>query len=334
MIAALCWVPKGVSKIVPEEVPDHPPTEEVEEASEISENEEKDEEMDDVGTPKEAEDEVAHALAAVEALGKNQGSGSSNEVQAIADRLNELMKGYDKEDDVPDCIGSGVGNLYYTSNDMDPYLQGGDDEEEDEIEDLIIKTTDAVIVSACTTEDEYSYLEASSFFMEEIMVSVYEESEGGEPNMYTHQEKILSAYPLCTAWLDFRPKSGDKGNFVAVGSMEPAIEIWDLDLIKEEQPIMVLGGKSKKKKDRKKSSVKYKKGSHRNSVLTLAWNKEFRNVLASGSADCSVKVWNLETAKCVATAEHHTKEAIFFTFTSSINCMGSPFTRVTSQWFF
>ncbi|KAJ6799991.1 periodic tryptophan protein 1-like protein isoform X2 [Iris pallida] len=163
MIAALCWVPKGASKIVPEEVPDQPPTEEVEEASEISENEEKDEEMDDVGAPKEAEDEdeVAHALAAVEALGKNQGSGSSNEVQAIADRLNELMKGYDKEDDVPDCIGSGVGNLYYTSNDMDPYLQGGDDEEEDEIEDLIIKTSDAVIVSACTTEDEYSYLEAS-----------------------------------------------------------------------------------------------------------------------------------------------------------------------------
>lgn len=40
--------------------------------------------------------------------------------------------------------------------------------------------------------------------------------------MFTHQEKILSAFPLCTAWLDFKPGSDDKGahhNF-----------IYDLDL--------------------------------------------------------------------------------------------------------
>ncbi|ONK81248.1 uncharacterized protein A4U43_C01F26960 [Asparagus officinalis] len=288
MIAAVCWVPKGVAKIVPEEATEPDSNEEIEEANEASEEEKDEGEMDVDGS--EEGDEVARALAAVEGLGKSKGNKSSTDVNDIASRLNELMSGYDNEDDVPDCIAAGVGNLYYPSNDMDPYLQDKDDDEDEEIDDMVIKPTDAVIVSACTDEeDEYSYLQ----------VSIYEESEDGESNMFTHQEKILSAFPLCTAWLDFKPGSEDKGNFIAVGTMEPAIEIWDLDLIKEENPSMALGGRSEK-------SGKYKSGSHKGSVLGLAWNKEFRNVLASASADKSVKIWDLEKRKCVATAKHHT----------------------------
>lgn len=44
-------------------------------------------------------DEVAHALAAVEGLGKSKGNKSSTDVNDIASRLNELMSGYDNEDD-------------------------------------------------------------------------------------------------------------------------------------------------------------------------------------------------------------------------------------------
>ncbi|KAK8913616.1 hypothetical protein KSP39_PZI023921 [Platanthera zijinensis] len=47
-------------------------------------------------------------------------------------------------------------------------------------------------------------------------------------------------------FIDGLPRS--QGNFLAVGSMDPAIEIWDLDLIEELQPSVVLGGVSKKKK--------------------------------------------------------------------------------------
>lgn len=41
-----------------------------------------------------------------------------------------------------------------------------------------------------------------------------------------------------------------------------------------------------------------KEGSHSDAVLSLAWNNEYRNVLASASADCSIKIWDIATQKC------------------------------------
>ncbi|OIT00109.1 peroxisome biogenesis protein 7, partial [Nicotiana attenuata] len=53
-------------------------------------------------------------------------------------------------------------------------------------------------------------------------------------------------------------------------------------------------------------TIKYKKDSHSDSVLGLAWNKEYRNMLASASADQSVKVWDVNTRSCTVTMNDHT----------------------------
>ncbi|XP_051142730.1 uncharacterized protein LOC127259430 [Andrographis paniculata] len=298
MIAAVSWVPKGASKSVPEAA-DPPSKEEIEkilksrplEIREGSHSEENDETMN-VDDDNDEDDEVARALSTADALGKSSKS-SKLETDGLSDALKDLdMDNYDEDDDGVDLFGSS--NLYYPSNEMDPYLKKQSSESEEE-EDIIIKPDDAVIVCA-RNEDDVS----------QNQVWILESDANGDLNMYVHHDIVLPAFPLCTAWLDCPIKGGEKGNFIAVGSMEPTIEIWDLDIMDEVQPTATLGGMIKKKKKGKKKSVSYKDGSHTDSVLGLAWNKEFRNVLASASADKLVKIWDVKAETCTSTFEHHT----------------------------
>ncbi|XP_059460675.1 uncharacterized WD repeat-containing protein C17D11.16-like [Corylus avellana] len=307
MISSIAWIPKGAPKPVPA-VADPPSKEEIEEmiksgALEPSgdcESEEDDEEMD-VDAAKQT-DEIACALEVADALGRTSSSSKlATSFDDVTNGLRELdMENYDEEDDGIELFSTGLGDLYYPSNEMDPYLKDSDDEDSEEVEDMTINPMDAVIVCARSNEDDVSHLE----------VWIYEESEDGVPNMYVHHDIIISADPLCTAWLDCPLKGGEKGNFIAVGSMEPSIEIWDLDIIDEVQPCVVLGGIAEKKKGKKekgkKTSTKYKKDSHKGPVLGLAWNKEYRNILASASADKRVKIWDVAAGKCNITMEHHT----------------------------
>ncbi|KAG7542302.1 WD40 repeat [Arabidopsis thaliana x Arabidopsis arenosa] len=317
MITAVSWIPKGNLKAVPD-VAEPPSKEDLKEliesgafARSVDDSNEDEEEIEEDG---EEISEVDHAKAVAEAFGKSSKSkaaSSSMEVDEVAQGLKELdMDNYDEEDDGIELFSSGMGDLYYPSNEMDPYLKDVDDEDdEDDIDDTTVKPTDSVIICA-RNEDDVSHLE----------VYVYEESSGS-PNMYVHHHIIIPEFPLCTAWIDCPLKGGEKGNFVAIGSKEsPTIEIWDLDVRDEVLPCIQLGGTeemivSKKKKNKKDKSKKqkikipkYKEGSHTDSVLGLAWNKEFRNILASASADKKVKVWDVATGICKITMEHHTKE--------------------------
>jgi len=71
----------------------------------------------------------------------------------------------------------------------------------------------------------------------------------------------------------------------------------------------MLGGEitSNKKKPKKftNKNKKFKEGSHTDSVLTLSLNCSHKNILASGSADNTVKIWDLAQGKNIHTSTHH-----------------------------
>lgn len=129
---------------------------------------------------------------------------------------------------------------------------------------------------------------------------------------------MLPNFPLCLEWLDFTPASSSSstsalqnttnpgfGNYIAVGTLDPEIEIWSLDVVEAMYPNSILGrpdqtkahiptplgtGKKKKKKTKHRG---VEKGYHVDAVLGLSWNKVQRNLLASASADRTVKLWDL-----------------------------------------
>ena len=89
-----------------------------------------------------------------------------------------------------------------------------------------------------------------------------------------------------------------RSNLAAVGTMGPVIDVWDLDLVNSLEPEFSLGQKAVKKK-------KVKGYGHKDAVLSLAWNRNAEHVLASGSVDKTVLIWDLHTAKVASTLTAH-----------------------------
>lgn len=197
--------------------------------------------------------------------------GSSESVSSFGDQNGKEKKG--KKDNYPQVL----------------------EDSEEEKEDFTIRKTDSLIVAA-TVENDHSNLE----------VYIYDHKTS---DLYVHHEIILSAYPLCLEWL--HSLGGSHCNMVVVGTFLPQIEIWDLN--KEDcEPVFTLGGvedEPKKKKNKKTLMQKFKKDqktdlrldSHTDAVMSLSLNPFQSEYLASGSADTTVRVWDLEEQACKAT---------------------------------
>ncbi|KAL0790998.1 hypothetical protein Bca101_007244 [Brassica carinata] len=271
MITAFSWVPKGAAKAIPDRA-ELPSKEEIEKLKETCDQVYSEDEEDNTEDEKE-NGEVAHAKTVAEAFGKSSRSKNASSSIEVDDLNDDFMKeldmdNYDEEDDRIEIFSSGNGGLYYASNEMDPYLMNHDDSDDSDEDDDQTILPTKSMIVCAKTDD--------------------------------NDASYLDVSPLCTAWLDCPLKGGEKGNFLAVGLYKkPMIEIWDLDVKDEVLPCVQLGGKEK---------GHYKEGSHTRSVLGLAWNREFRNTLASSSADKKVKVWDMATEKCMITMEHHTKK--------------------------
>jgi periodic tryptophan protein 1 len=159
--------------------------------------------------------------------------------------------------------------------------------DEEELDDLTLRPSDLLFVAA-KTEDEISQLEI--YVYEEQAIG---ESGGIEDNLYVHHDLMLPFFPLCLEWIDFpfEDKNGEKGNFVAVGSFEKQIEIWNLDVLDLVYPTVTLNG-------------------HDDAVMSLSWNRQGRNFLASGSADNSVLLWDLTRPQEALRSFNHHKDKV------------------------
>jgi len=259
-------------------------------------------------------------------LGENE---EESEDEKVDEDVDDDLKEYDMEhyDDDPDgedgdvgedgdgeggVQGSIFGNIkglaYYKDQNDDPYItlpEVGGDEDEEEREELQVLPTDNMLLAA-KIEDEVAHLE----------VYVYEDEAD---NLYVHHDVMLPAVPLCVEWVSSRPnaKQTDGGNFAAVGTMEPEIEIWDLDMVDGMFPATILGQNTQagdeniaepatKKKKKKKHSKKANDAYHVDAVLALAANRQHLNLLASASADMTTKLWDLNTCTAAHSYSHHT----------------------------
>jgi hypothetical protein len=113
---------------------------------------------------------------------------------------------------------------------------------------------------------------------------------------------------------------------------------YNLDVVDNLEPVCTLGGqqqltaepsikkKTKKKQVPPRSSVPslhrdlplldcpvqprapLRTGSHQDAVIGLSWNALHRSVLASASADGTVKAWDLATGACMHTFTHHAEK--------------------------
>ncbi|CAL8115492.1 unnamed protein product [Orchesella dallaii] len=153
-----------------------------------------------------------------------------------------------------------------------------DEESEEEAEEFTVKPDDNIIVTGQVSDD---------VCLLQVYVLNTERQE-----FFLFNDTYLPSYPVALEWIDFNPKdSAVNGHFAAVGYMEPEIQVWDLNVKDCLEPAFSLGSKKKK-------TVR-----HRDAVMDLSWNLNARNVLASGSADNTVIVWDMNTCTAATRLE-------------------------------
>jgi periodic tryptophan protein 1 len=274
--------------------------------------------QDDEGDDGDERDMAENAAAsAARRAARAQATGDDTELDETIARFG--LDDYDDDDDPRDAgalpMFSRKALMFHRSNDDDPFvtLKDADDEDED-ADDLIISPHDKLVLAARSEED-----------VSNIEVHVYEE-EGH--NLYPHHDILLPSFPLCLEWLGYRPHAAPSAstgaNLVCVGTFEPQIEIWDLDVLNTFAPVAVLGGEytrplppdmgagGKKKKPKKKERERAGGApdpalGHVDAVMALSWNPMQTNALASASADRTIRIWDLGSPglACVQTLSHH-----------------------------
>lgn len=171
---------------------------------------------------------------------------------------------------------------YYTESEMqidqentnkNDYPENFDDISDEEEEDFTIHPTDSLIVCG-TAQDDFSNLE----------IYIYDEENLG---LFVHHDIVLSSFPLSIEWLPY--KDNAKANYAIVGTFDPYIEIWNLDMLDVLEPEITLGRTNNKNKSENSLC-------HSDAVMSISLNPVNPNIVASGSADSKILLWDLNVS--------------------------------------
>lgn len=281
MLTSLCWVPRGAPTT---KLPDHV---KADDEMEVSKSQPSDSDSDAVQEEEDVSAEVDIA-------------------QILANDLDTLS--------------------FHKPGEDDPYLSSDPRAKElfddEELEDLTIRPTDALIVAVKSGEDA-STLEVNLF--DDDPDGSDGEDNAYVPHTYIHHDLVIPTFPLCTAYTRLQV-DGDGVNLVAVGMFTPGIDIWDIDRVNNLEPVVTLGGyggdgrlqgalaaaaearAGNKTKRKNTSKLQMSPDSHQDAVMCLSWNSVQLEYLASGSADTTVKIWDIESTHCASTLTHHRKK--------------------------
>ncbi|CCK68700.1 rRNA-processing protein PWP1 KNAG_0B02580 [Huiozyma naganishii CBS 8797] len=315
MISATAWVPRGFAAEFAEKYQlDDEELARIEEMAKLN-----------LGAESHAEAEALEAEGAAT-------SGSTDGLKGQLD-IDDDLKEYDLENYDAEVTGGeaegvtmfpGLANedvkFHEGEEGADAYISLPSQEDAvEEKQELQVYPTDNLVL-ATRTEDDVSYLDVyvyddgAGFHSAEIPQEKGDELDPDvarglvrDNSLYVHHDLMLPAFPLCLEWLNYKPgsNSDDPANFVAIGTFDPQIEIWNLDCVDKAFPDVILGEPTENSMASMKSKKKNKKMSahvtthHTDAVLSLAHNKLFRSVLASTSADHTVKLWDLNNASVV-----------------------------------
>ncbi|EMG48297.1 Periodic tryptophan protein 1, partial [Candida maltosa Xu316] len=346
MISSSTWVPRGYASEFPEKY------------------ELDDEEMERINAManleiNDAREQLAQAQAEEQEMESPEEEDNEEEEEStktsnlkeqieIDDDLKEYdLENYDNDDDglegeqvtfIPGLTHTDAKMLKDEDGEGDMYLSLPTevDLDEEKKENQIYPTDNLVL--ATRTEDDISYLDVYIYdngaYDEEKDKLDPDVARGlvREASLYVHHDVMLPAFPLCVEWINYRPgqesAENNIGNFAAVGSLDPQIEIWNLDFVDKAFPDIILGEPSqnsftakKNKKSKKKKSNQHITTHHIDAVLSLSHNRTHRSVLASTSADKTVKLWDLNSGtavrsfdnihahKIVSSSQWHAQEA-------------------------
>ncbi|KAK4683628.1 periodic tryptophan protein 1, partial [Tremellales sp. Uapishka_1] len=312
LISSLVWIPRGKASLQPKKYTlDEEELQRVGKLGGEGVLEKLREEMEGIQMDEgEWEDEDVEDLEEDGEEGESEAEGSGSEADVDMDELkiegkhdpNDMskfnMENYDEEESKGTAMGAFAnvkGLSYYRDNNEDPYITLKEDDDEEEREELSLQPTDSMLITARTTSD-----------LSSLDFHVYDESS---ENLYVHHDLMLPSFPLCVEWLDFpsgpSSDSTKSGSYVAVGSFDPSIEIWDADLVDGLYPHAILGPSPSldkpeakplgtgKKKRRTMVQPTANADYHVQPVLSLSWTPNHRHLLLSGSADATIKLWDL-----------------------------------------